>query len=192
MPNIHTKSMKINRENATWVFVVAVLVILLGLSIYLGASGWYFSSETNYTTDFQIGKTVQVAVQENEAEAIALNLEGSFLPEEKLPQIIAVKNGSAEKGVFVRAKAKIENEMGENQLWLAQTSNWFYNEEDGYYYYSDLLTSQNKVSLCSYVYTDKSVLFQSSKRYMITIIFETLDENQDVISLWGINPIQSV
>ena len=184
--------MKINKENATWIFVVAVLVILLGLSIYLGATGWYFSNEANYATDFQIGKTMLATVRENQAEAVALNLEGTFLPEEKLPQIIAVKNGSEGNGIFVRAKAKIENEMGENQLWLEQTSNWFYNEEDGYYYFSNILSPQNKISLCSAVSTGKDVSFQSSKRYIITIIFETLDENQNVNALWGINPIQSV
>ncbi|MBQ8443852.1 MAG: hypothetical protein IJX25_00665, partial [Clostridia bacterium] len=84
--------MKLNKETAGFVFIIVILVALLGLSIYLGMSGWYFYSEENYTTDLQLGKTVQASIKDNQASALSLNIEGSFLPGEWLPQVVAVKN----------------------------------------------------------------------------------------------------
>lgn len=185
--------MKINKQNIGWIFATVLLAGLLALSLYLGFSGWYFKTDISYTTDLQVGKTVQVGINGNEASAMSLNLEGSFLPGEKIPQIISVKNLEDEKSISLRAKASIDDGNGNSSsLNIIETVNWTFNEEDGYYYFNDYLSPQNKVGLCSHIFTQDDILLQSSKKYIITFTFECLEEGQDVLAIWGNNPIQNV
>lgn len=184
--------MKFNKENFGWIFISGALTILLGLSIYLGISGWYFKTEKTYTTDIELGKTVQASIMSNQSNAISFNLDGSFLSGERLPQIISVKNQDNSNSIYLRAKIYIYS--GDNQtlkMNMVETVNWTL-KEDGYYYFNDLLTSQNKVALCSYVFIDEETQLQTSKKYIVTVVFESLDSNQEVEKIWGVNPIENV
>ena len=95
--------MKVNKDNFGWIFTSCALAILLGLSIYLGITGWYFKTDKSYTTDLELGKTVQFEVDKNQSNAISFNIDGSYLSGDRLPQIIAVKNAS-DSNLFLRAK----------------------------------------------------------------------------------------
>ena len=184
--------MKINKDNAGWIFCCVVLAGLLLLSIFLGVSGWYFKNDTAYTTDFQLGKSVQISLLANQASATSLNLEGAFLPGEELFQVVSVKNIEDDKSVYVRAKATIDTSIGQGELQLKETTNWLYNENDGYYYLLTTLSAQNKVALCSHIYTSDRYNLQSGKKYIISFVFESLDVDQDVDTIWGINPVQNI
>ena len=168
--------MKISKQNATWIFIVSILTMFLALSIYLGASGWYFSGKQNYASDFQLGRIIQLEAKPNQADAKSLNIEGAFLPEERLPQTVAIKNYS-EQPLFVRVRAKIENEQSVFSLDVGETSNWHYNSEDGYYYLKDAILQDEKVSFCSYISISENLLLHSSKKYLITFIVEAYTEN---------------
>lgn len=184
--------MKFNKDNFGWIFVSCALAILLGLSIYLGISGWYFKTEKSYSTDIELGKTVQFGVKKNQANSISFNLDGSYLSGERLPQLISVKNLDEKSDVYLRAKIFIYT--GDNQtkkMNLVETVNWTY-QEDGYYYYNELLTPLNKVALCSYVFIDEETELQTDTKYIVSIVLESLDKNQDVSQIWGYNPIQNV
>jgi len=184
--------MKFNKENFGWIFTTCALAILLGLSIYLGITGWYFKTEKSYTTDIELGKTVQFAVEKNQSNAISFNLDGSYLSGDRLPQLISVKNLDNESSVYLRAKIFIYS--GDNQILkmnLIETVNWTY-QDDGYYYFNDLLTALNKVALCSYVFIDENTQLQTNTKYIVTVIVESLDESQDIEKIWGVNPIQNV
>lgn len=181
--------MKINKQNATWIFVVSILTILLALSIYLGASGWYFAGKQNYASDFQVGRTIQLEAKINQADAKSLNIEGAFLPDEKLPQTVVIKNYSNED-LLVRVKAKIETEQETYSLNVGITENWRYNVEDGYYYLKENISKDSNVALCSYITIDKEILLHSTKKYLITFIVEASPENSQ--SLWENFSIKSV
>lgn len=184
--------MKLSKENFGWIFTSCALAVLLALSIYLGISGWYFKTEASLTTDIELGKTVQFGVKENESSAISFNLDGSFLSGERLPQLISIKNLEDESSLYLRAKIYIYT--GDNQtlkMNLVETVNWTY-QDDGYYYFNDLLTPMNKVALCSYVFIDESTKLQTNTKYIVTISVEALGENQDVTGIWKYNPIQNV
>lgn len=185
--------MKFSKENFGWIFISCALAILLGLSIYLGISGWYFRTEKSYTTDLELGKSIQFGVNKNESNAISFSLDGSFLSGERLPQIVSVKNMDETSNVYLRAKIYIYT--GDNQtlkMNLVETVNWTYNEKDGYYYFNEVLTPQNKVALCSYVFIDEETQLQTNTKYIVTILAEAIDENQDVERIWNHNPIQIV
>lgn len=176
--------MKINKENVGYIFAIVLLIMALVLLIYLGFSGWYFYGECNYSTDLQLGKTMQVNVKENQANALSLNVEGSYLPGEALPQVVVVKN-SDEKELLVRAKAYISggNEVSA-PIEIVNSQNWTYCE-DGYYYYNSILSSQAKSTLCDFINMPNDLLLQSTKKYIVTVVFEAINCNQDVTSLWG-------
>lgn len=184
--------MKISKKNFGWLFTCVGLAILLALSVYLGFSGWYIQNEQIRATDLELGKTVQIGVKKNEASAISFNLDGSYLADERLPQIVSVKNLDEENTLYLRAKIFIYS--AKNQMLkmnMVETVNWQYNKEDGYYYFNSLLTPQNKVSLCSYVFIDEKTSLLTDTKYIVTILIEALDSSQDIVNVWGNNPIQN-
>lgn len=184
--------MKFNKDNFGWIFTTFGLAVLLALSIYLGVSGWYFKTDMSYTTDLELGKTVQFGVKKNQANAISFSLDGSFLSGERLPQLISVKNLDDESNLYLRAKVYLYT--GDNQTFdmgIIETVNWTY-QDDGYYYFNDLLTPQNKVALCSYVFIDESTNLQTNTKYIVSVVVESLEENLDVTQIWQHNPIQNV
>lgn len=182
--------MKINRQNAGWIFTCVLLGALLLLSVYLGLSGWYFKNQTSSYTHFQLGKTTQLEVDGNEANAFSVVMEGSFLPQEQLPQVVAIKNSSQDKAIYLRAKVMVDSSwVGEGLLQITSTANWTFNQDDGYYYYIDTLPAQNKVGLCSHIITPQDNVHASGDNYIITFLVESLDEGQDIVSLWGEVPI---
>lgn len=179
--------MKINKQNAGWVFISCLMLGLLALSIYLGMSGWYFRNEYNSTTSLTLGKTIQLEIGANQSNAISLVLDGAFLPGEELPQIVSIKSLEDEKSLTIRAKAIVdEGAVDSFPLALGQTQNWVYNELDGYYYYNDYLTPQNKIGLCSHVVMPQNQQHASNQSYLITFVVESLDEGQEVENIWGI------
>ena len=185
--------MKINKENFGWIFTSAFLAILLALSIYLGVSGWFFKTEVSYTTDLELGKTVEVGIKKNEASTVAFNIEGSLLAEERLPQIISIKNIDEEASLYLRAKIYIYSGDGRTlKMNLVETPNWEFDEEDGYYYFTDKLENSNKIALCSHVFIDKDTHLKTYSQYIVSVIVEGLDTNQDIEIIWGKNHIKNI
>ena len=180
--------MKINKENAGWIFCCALLAVLLGFSIYLGLSGWYFQNQPNYAIDFKLGETRVVELSPNSSQSLSLALDGSFLPGEELPQIIGVKNNDDERAIFVRAKAYVSADIMQ-EVRVEPTINWNYNSLDGYYYLADPIAPQSKVGFCSHIFADENLRLQSNEKYIITILFECLDDGQNVENLWGNNTL---
>lgn len=178
---------KVNKDNFIWIFACGLLVVLLGISIYLGVSGWYFKNDLSYTTDLELGKTVSTGIGINEAQAIAFGVDGSYLSGEKLPQIISVSN-NAEEDIYLRAKISIYS--GQNQtlkMDMQTTINWTYNNQDGYYYFNSTLPKDEKVTLCSYVLLDSEENYKTDTKYIATVVFESLKATEDIQNFWGYN-----
>ena len=178
--------MKIDKSNFGWLFACIGLVLLLVLSVYLGKSGFFFTTENAYTTDLILGQSIECGLQKNQSTSASLNFSGGFLPDERLPQVVAVKNMDGEASLYLRAKVFVYS--SQNQILdvdIVENSNWVKND-DGYFYYNDLIQPNEKVSLCSHVILG-SQDFQpvSWKKYILTFVFETLDSNLDVQTIWG-------
>lgn len=183
--------MKFNKANFGWIFTCFGLFVLLVISIYLGASGWFFKTDFSYTTDLELGKTISSSITKNQANVISLTMDGSFLAGERLPQIVSITNSDDSSSIYLRAKVFVSSSSGVNEnVDIVQTVNWTYNESDGYYYFNDLLLPDNKTALCSYVIVNDN--FISKNKYIINFVFESLAENEDVQSFWGINPTENV
>lgn len=185
--------MKFSKDNFGWIFACIGLAILLALSVYLGLTGWYFENDRAYSTDIELGKTIQLGVKKNEANAVSFNLDGSFLAGERLPQLISIKNMDQFDDVYLRAKIFIYS--GENrtlEMNMVETINWKYNQEDGYFYFNSLLTPENKVALCSYVYIDEETSLYTHTKYIVTVVVESLSSTQNIVEIWGNNPVENV
>ena len=181
--------MKIDKSKAGWIFIVTVLSILLAASLYLGISGWFFRNEASYTTDLELGKTIQIVVKKNSATSASLNLDGSYLSGEPLAQIISIKNEDEANDLFLRAKIFIYSGNGQTlKMDLMETANWIYN--DGYYYYHGALAPQNKIALCSNIVIPENTDLVSSKKYIVSVVVESLDSQDRVEEIWGYNPPQ--
>ncbi len=182
--------MKKDKSFYGWLFTCVSLAILLGVSIYLGLSGWYFKSDRSLESDLKLGETVQVDIDKNQSSCVSFTFAGSYLPGEKLSQIIAVKNLNDSQGLYVRAKVNVFSKVSDNHdLSLLETINWTYHE-DGYYYFDSLLSPLSKANLCSDIIIGEDSIFQSSKNYILNVTFEALDETIDVKNLWGYDPIK--
>lgn len=185
--------MKINKSNFGWIFTCVILVVLLGVSLYLGASGWFFKYENTYTSDLVLGKTVTTSISKNQSTAVSMTFDGSFLPGERLPQIIGIKNAESDTGLYLRAKTYVYT--GDNitiGMDIVETINWTFNQDDGYYYYNGLLQPNADTSLCSHVIVSMGNVFSGHKKYILTISFESLSENQSPVDIWEYNPSSNI
>lgn len=184
--------MKIDKSNFGWIFACCGLVVLLGISIFLGVTGWFINTDVTYTTDLELGKTIQVDIDKNESNAVSLTLDGSFLEGQKLPQVISVKAIQDEGELFIRAKIFIYTSENETKkLEVDNTANWFKNEDD-YYYLTGTIAPNDKISLCSNIILPNGINLLTGRKYIVTIIFESLAQSQNVLTLWGINPLENV
>ena len=115
-----------------------------------------------------------------------------FLPGERLPQVVAVKNAEDQSLLYLRAKVFVytsQNQMLEVDV--VENSNWGKNE-DGYFYYNDLIKPNEKVNFCSHIIVGGEN-FQpvSWKKYILSFVFETLDSTLDSQTIWGWQLVQN-
>lgn len=182
--------MKINKSNFGWLFACIGLAILLALSVYLGVSGFFFKNNNSFSSDLVLGQSIEGSLKKNQATSISVNFSGSFVPNEKLAQIVSVKNTDENSNLYVRAKVYAFTSLNNmEEVDIIENSNWTKND-DGYFYYNDLISPQQKINFSSFVIMGQN--YVSWKKYILTFVFETLDDKNDVLSIWGENPLENV
>lgn len=168
-----------------YIFAIVFLVILLGISIYLGISGWYFATSFSQEGDMVLGNSVDLLVNKNGASSTSFSLSGGFLEGEKLAQTINVKNADGESEVYLRAKVYIfMSDSATASMSLVTGENWTYNADDGYYYYNEKLIPQGKINLATDVIIGQGSNLRSDKKYILTVLVESLDSEKDRQEHW--------
>ena len=161
------------------VFSNILLSILLILSIYLGFNGNFYKRTTvNSNLDIMAGDSSIIEVDANKAFAKTFVVDGSYLGGQTIPQNIDILSRS--QNIFVRAKLQCENP--ENFYLL--TSEKFTFEDDGYFYFNDILSAGEKTTLTNGIKILPEAKLQSGKKYVLTIVVETLEENAGINLLW--------
>ena len=177
--------MKIDKSNFGWIFTCGLLFVLLIGSLYLGISGWYFKNDNSYTTDLKLGQTIQLDIQNNQANSASLNLDGAYLAEARLPQIISIKNVETDKSLYLRAKVFVYSGDNRNlDVDIVETINWKFNSDDGYYYFDDVLQGGSKLTFSNFIVMPEDSDFRSQEKYVLSVIVETLDASLDVDNMW--------
>lgn len=168
------------RETAL-IFSVVILCILLVTSVILGVTG-YFSSASYLSSNSElvVGDNVTIGVKPNETSVISMTFDGSYLPDENIPQVIQISSQDLNSDLKVRVKAQV---FGTNSNFEFITTSHFQQEEDGYYYFDEDLKGGNKITFCNYVKTPKDNNFVSNEKYILTIVVETI-ESQFGQTIW--------
>lgn len=174
---------KISKSTYGFIFAIVVLVILLGISLYLGISGWFFSNVTSLQSDLELGQTVNISMQKTESKAVSFTFPGSYLPGQKLPQYINITNNS-DTDLYIRAKAVVfSHEQSETNLEVGISDHW--TQENEYYYFDEPLLQSNKIAFATYIKLLDDEYYNSNKSYVVTIIVEALDVSLDKTEIWG-------
>ena len=170
------------KSSYIWLFVVIALSVLLAISVVLGLTGYYFSvSYRNFDSDLVVGESAVVPVKTNEATVISYTFDGGYLPEENIPQVIQVELKDLERDVFLRVKAAV---FGGDEEFNFITTEHFIKEEDGYYYYDQVLTGGNKISFCNFIKFPLKSNFEPNRKYVLSLVFETLSSELEVEKIW--------
>ena len=171
------------KKTYPYIFSIIILVILLALSLHLGFSGYFFSvAMYDSASDLTLGETVEVEITPNEASVLSFTLDGSYLPGEKLPQVVQIRASDEDKNMRVRVKAEIFAKENLTPIDFVANEN-FVKATDGYFYLVDDLASGNKVTFCSYIVLPKDSELQSKEKYILSIVVENVDASLE--NIWG-------
>ena len=168
-----------------WLFACIVLSVLLIISIILGMTG-FFSSITYLTlnSDLSVGESVVLAVEPNEASVASFTFDGSYLPGENLPMVLQINAANLSTDVRLRVKTVVFG-LEETVPFEFITTAHFEKQEDGYYYYDEVLQGGNKITFCNYIIIPEDSNFVSGEKYVLTIVAETLETKFDQ-NIWKI------
>ncbi len=133
-------------------------------------------------SDLTVGDTISIIVQNNSAAVASVTMDGGFLQNESVPQIVQINAQNLKGAVNVRVKAELFG--GENIAFDFVTTDHFVKDVDGYYYLDTPLQEGNKATFCSYIVIPEGVQLVSSKKYILTFVVETLNVENDAELIW--------
>lgn len=172
------------KSNVAWTFAVVVLSLLLILSVILGMSGYYFSvNYLNSNSDLIVGDTFSIGVDANQSNVVSFTIDGGYLPNEVIPQVIHINGENLNKDVYLRVKAEIFGVPNFAEIDFITTQH-FEKLDDGYYYYDEVLKGGNKVTFATYVVIPPEIDLSSDEKYIVSIVVETLESDVDVENIW--------
>lgn len=152
---------------------------MLILSVYLGFNGSFYKRVMiESCLDIKPGESAIIEVSENKAFSKSFVVDGSYLAGQTIPQNIEILSQS--QNVFVRAKLLCDEE---NIFSLSESEKFSY-ENDGYFYYNDVLNAGEKATLTTEIKILHNANMQNDKKYLLTIVVEILSEDVDVNLLW--------
>lgn len=172
------------KSNVAWIFVVVILSTLLILSVFLGASGYYFS--VNYLSsksDIVVGDTVSIGVKPNQSNIASFTFDGGYLPNEIIPQVVHINGQDLNSDVVLRVRARVFGAPNVTELDFVTTDH-FEKRDDGYYYFDDILKGGNKITFCNYILIPDDVDLSSNEKYILTIVVETLESGLVEENIW--------
>lgn len=177
------------KSSVKWLFMVIVLSLLLAISVILGFTGYYFSvSYLNSNSELTVGDSFSIEVKANESNVASFTFDGTFLPNERIPQIIQIKSQNLTEDVYIRVKAVVFGTDEEIEL-NYETTEHFYKATDGYYYFDDVLKGGSKATFCNFIVLPGKDYFESRQKYVITFVVETLKSGLDIKNIWNIEEL---
>lgn len=153
----------------------------------MGVTGFFCAfSVKEFETDLQVGQIENINIFANKTSVLSLTFDGAFLPEEKIPFTIQISAPEIEKNVVFRVKSDVFGVKKSEKIAFVTSEN-FTLEDDGYYYYNNVLQGGDKVTFCEKIRLPETSFFDAEKRYVFTISVETLDAELDANSIWKNN-----
>ena len=171
------------KKSYPYIFTIVILVVLLGISLYLGFSGYLFSvAMNNISSDLSLGETVELEISPNETSVLSFTLDGAYLPNEKIPQVVQIRASDVDKEMRVRVKAEIFARDNLTPIDFVANQN-FLKATDGYFHLNGNLAGGNKVTFCDYIVIPAEAKLNSKEKYILTIVVENIDASLE--NIWG-------
>lgn len=172
------------KSSIPWLFAVIGLSVLLAISVYLGLSGYYFSTAFLHSkSDVVVGNSVVIKVLPNQSNVVSFTFDGAYLPDEKISQVVQIEASDLNADVAVRVKAVVFGGEQEGGFEFVTTEH-FEEADDGYYYFDDVLKGGNKMTFCNYLKVPKEANFVGNEKYVLSLVVETLESRFDVGEIW--------
>lgn len=172
-----------NKSNVGWIFAICILAFLLVISLILGFTGYFFSiSYLSSNTELKVGDNFSISVLPNSANVVSFTFDGAYLPDENIPEVVQINAQDLNADVWVRVKVKVFGASDDSELGFVTTEH-FEKENDGYYYYDEVLKGGNKITFCNYIFIPKEINLRSGEKYIISFVVETLESKYD-IGIW--------
>lgn len=171
------------KRDVGWLFACLFLGLALFVSVILGVTG-YFSSVAylKSQTDLTVGDSLVIACEANGTAVMSCTFDGAYLSGERLSQVVQISSLQNDVDLKVRVKSVVS---GNDDNFSFVTSEHFTLDEDGCYYYDDVLASGTKITFCTALVIPSDASFVSGERYVLTFVVEALEE-QYAASVWGV------
>lgn len=172
-----------NKEKFSYIFSICGLVVIIAFLICLYYSGVLFACKTDLVSSIPIGTTTRLVVENSNSSVATFDLNGAVLPGENIQQNINIFNNGQDNlrvraiaFIYTKDRGKVDLELNVSDFWIK--------DADGYYYYKDKVTAKETISLTDKIKLSDLYVFNSSERYIINILVESLDSDLDVNSIW--------
>lgn len=174
-----------SKERFCYIFVISLLITTIGVMVALYMTGMLFVSKINQVSSVPLGSNVVISIENTGANSISFDLCGGLMPEEKVPQLLNVKN-DGDTDCYVRAKAfTYASDANKVDLKIATTEKWVF--VDGYYYFIEDVKRGTTIGLANGIILSDSYIFTNDQKYIINVLIESISTQNYHQDLWGVN-----
>lgn len=159
-----------------WAVFAIFLVLLL---VFVPNSQIPTNLESFSDVEIIAGQSQEIFVKPNQTSALSFVFDGSLLPGQEIPQNIQISALNCPKNVFLRVKCICQG--AEFDFGVSEKFSY---ENDGYFYFDDVLNANEKVVFSKNFVISSNQKLESGKKYIVTVLVETLQEDLDVSEIW--------
>lgn len=150
------------------VLVSAFFIISFILNFFGG-----FSVRIPERFDLMLGEDAVINMQNYGSQSISLQFSGKSLPGQTIMQNVQVKLPNLDlSNHTVRIKAYVGDGASFQMAELGGFDFWEHNEEDGYYYFLDDITSLQEIGICTFVVLPQNISLNPNFVYSFIVSSE--------------------
>ncbi len=174
---------------------IIALSVLLAVSVGLGVTLAFFTSNANATGNVTLGDPVTIGLTQGGASVSTLTFDGNALPGTTFDQPIAVTAPANTSDAVIRAKVLLtDNDATTTDITATTSNDWTFNATDGYYYYNGVIKANNSVEFVSKLTVPTSLTNTSANKTLtVTVQVEAIQHaNGAASTVWTDAPSQWV
>ena len=188
------KKHHLTKKDGWFIFAIVILSLLLIVSAYLLYTNAIYKTRIESVGQITIGTPVKIQIDGVGSFSQAVSFYGAGLPDTPVEQVGYLSVQDDAPNLVLRAKVFIhESETSPAEPLLATfTTDFEKNEDDGFYYYKNVLRSNVVLKFLQEVrLPDAQMDLISTELYDFIITLETLPEEVDYLSIWNVSEFVS-
>lgn len=149
--------------------IIVILSIICTISIiYNFNGGFYYSRIVEYYKI--LGEGLEININQQGTEVVACNFSGTNLLNTDIKQEVTIKTADIQAPLYLRAKTELIGATMQENIMFGY-ANWV-TSEDGYMYFKQTITSNEKIGLCKYVRLSDNNKLETNINYILAFIVE--------------------